>query len=48
VDEVKAALTIIGAKGITISGKIGGGKIFVSSIANAPCIRSGERGKSAL
>lgn len=100
VDEVKAALTAIGAEGITISevrghgrqkghtevyrgaeykvdlipklkleivasdarapqivdaiavaarsGKIGDGKIFVSSIEDAVRIRNGERGESAL
>ncbi len=58
VDDVKAALTAIGAEGITISeagpkpinlsGKIGDGKIFVSSIEDAVRIRNGERGESAL
>ncbi len=58
-DEVKEALHEVGIKGITVraveaiqqaahTGRIGDGKIFVSTIDEAIRIRTGERGADAI
>ena len=56
-DEVKEALQEIGLQGITVieaiqkaakTGRIGDGKIFISTIEEAIRIRTGEHGSDAI
>ena len=47
-DDVKDALKGIGVAGMTVTGKIGDGKVWVSPVDRLVRIRTGEEGAQAV